>query len=169
MKRAIFFAALLALLVAVPMGLRAEQFLGEFGDWSAYTNGKGEKKSCYIASLPKKTEGKYKKRGETYILLTHWPALKDFNVIELRAGYTYKKDSEVRLNIDTNAFSLFVAGGTAWARDKKTDRLLARAMIKGVRLVALGTSSKGTRTRDTYSLSGFTAAYKAIGKACGVP
>jgi hypothetical protein len=75
----------------------------------------------------------------------------------------------VRLNIDTNAFSLFVAGGTAWARDKKTDRLLARAMIKGVRLVALGTSSKGTRTRDTYSLSGFTAAYKAIGKACGVP
>ena len=31
-----------------------------------------------------------------------------------------------------------------------------------------GTSSRGTQTTDTYSLKGFTAAYKAINTACGV-
>ncbi len=167
--RGFILPALLIALLALPGGPRAEQFLGEFGDWTAYTEGKGKKKSCYIASLPKKKEGKYKKRGETYLLLTHWPAMKELNVVELRAGYTYKLDSEARLTIDTNAFSLFTSGAAAWARDPATDRKLARAMVKGARLVARGVSSRGTRTKDTYSLTGFTAAYKAIGKACGVP
>ena len=40
-------------------------------------------------------------------------------------------------------------------------------MIKGSKMVAVGTSSRGTKTKDTYSLSGFTKAYKAINKACG--
>lgn len=167
--RGMILPALLIALLALPGGPRAEQFIGEFGDWTAYTEGTGKKKSCYIASLPKKKEGKYRKRDNTYLLLTHWPALKEFNVVELRAGYAYKSDSEVRLTIDANAFSLFTAGGTAWARDPATDKKLAGAMIKGARLVARGISSRGTRTKDTYSLTGFTAAYKAIGKACGVP
>jgi hypothetical protein len=35
-------------------------------------------------------------------------------------------------------------------------------------MIITGFSSRGTKTIDTYSLSGFTAAYTAIGKACGV-
>ena len=42
------------------------------------------------------------------------------------------------------------------------------AMIRGARLVVKGTSSRGTKTTDTYSLKGFSAAFKAIGKACKV-
>ena len=41
-------------------------------------------------------------------------------------------------------------------------------MIRGARLVVKGTSSRGTKTTDTYSLKGFSAAFKAIGKACKV-
>ena len=41
-------------------------------------------------------------------------------------------------------------------------------MAKGRQLIVTGYSSRGTKTTDTYSLAGFTAAYKAIGKACGV-
>ena len=35
-------------------------------------------------------------------------------------------------------------------------------------MVVKGTSSRDTLTTDTYSLIGFTKAYRAIGKACGL-
>ena len=41
-------------------------------------------------------------------------------------------------------------------------------MKKGNRMVVKGTSSRGTLTTDTFSLKGFTKAYGAIGKACGL-
>jgi hypothetical protein len=34
--------------------------------------------------------------------------------------------------------------------------------------VVEGVSSRGTKTRDTYSLTGFGKMYQAIGKACGI-
>jgi hypothetical protein len=40
------------------------------------------------------------------------------------------------------------------------------ALKKGSKLVVHGTSSRGTKTTDTYSLSGVTAAMDAIDKAC---
>ena len=38
----------------------------------------------------------------------------------------------------------------------------------GAEMVVTGTSWRGTETRDTYSLSGFSAAHKAISTACRV-
>ena len=44
---------------------------------------------------------------------------------------------------------------------------LVDAMKKGQRMIVRGVSSKGTETKDTYSLSGFMSAYKAINAKCG--
>ena len=41
-------------------------------------------------------------------------------------------------------------------------------MRKGRTMVVTGTSTRGTLTTDTYSLSGFTKASRAIAKACGL-
>ncbi len=147
---------------------QAQTLINNFGDWSAFADGKGKAKTCNIASLPKKETGKYKSRGNTYILVTHRPAEKSRDVFELRAGYVYRKDSEVTVNIDGQVYKLFTDRGTAWAHDQKADRSLARMMIRGKSMIVTGFSGRGTKTIDTYSLSGFTAAYKAIGKACGV-
>ena len=48
---------------------------------------------CYIGSEPKKSRGKYKKRGGIYVLVTHRPAEKSTHVISIKAGYTYKETS----------------------------------------------------------------------------
>jgi len=40
-------------------------------------------------------------------------------------------------------------------------------MKSGNKLVVSGTSSRGTKTEDIYSLFGFTASLKLIDKACG--
>jgi len=147
----------------------ASGFIDNFDDWSAFSEQENGKPLCYIASLPKKSEGDYSQRGDTYMLVTHRPAEKATGEVSVRAGYTYREGSEVEARIDGGgAFMLFTDQGFAWARDTRTDRALIAAMRAGATLVVKGTSSRGTLTTDTYSLKGFTAAYEAINKACGV-
>lgn len=47
--------------------------LGNYGKWHAYTSQEDGKKICYVTSSPLKAEGKYKSRGEIYIMITHRP------------------------------------------------------------------------------------------------
>ena len=142
--------------------------IAAFKGWSAHSEGKGKTRTCWIYSEPVKDEGNYKKRGRIYLLVTHRPGEKTFNQVQFTAGYTYKKDNVVQVAIGAKKFDLFTDGDTAWARSTKDDRNLATAMRGGARMVVTGQSSRGTKTKDTYSLSGISAAHKAIGKACGV-
>jgi hypothetical protein len=70
--------------------------------------------------------------------------------------------------IDGKQFSLFTDDDTAWGGDAKVDSALVAAMKAGATMIVKGTSARGTLTTDTYSLAGFTAAHKAIDKACDV-
>ena len=54
----------------------------------------------------------------------------------------------------------------AWTSDPEIDGMLIKAMQRGTTMIIKGVSSRGTNTKDTYSLRGFTAAYKAISKVC---
>ena len=136
--------------------------------WEAYKSGSGKGRFCFVGSEPIKKKGAYTRRDKTYVLVTHRPNDKKnkVDIFELVAGYTYKKDSGVTIKIGSQKFELFTSGGTAWAKSSKTDRALARAMKRGNTMTVGGTSSRGTKTLDTYSLKGFTAAYNAIGNNC---
>jgi len=156
------------LILALPALAQDASLIDSFGDWEAYRESDGGKAVCYIGSQPKKARGKYKKRGETYVLITHRPAEKSFAVVSIKAGYAYQKASEVDITIGDAAFKLFTDAGHAFAYDDKADKALVKAMIRGARMVVRGTSSRGTKTTDIYSLKGFSAALKAINKACKV-
>ncbi len=140
--------------------------IGTFGNWQAVTFQEGGKKGCYITSKPTKEEGQYSQRGRVYVLVTHRPADKSYDVVSVVAGYTYGESGDVTLTIDETDFSLFTHQDSAWAPDAATDKALVDAMKKGNRMVVKGTSSRGTKTTDTYSLSGFTKAYQASAEAC---
>ena len=98
--------------------------------------------------------------------MTHNPGEGTYNVVSVTAGYDYQSGSETEVDIDGRDFALFTRGGISWAYDARGDTNLVEAMRRGNRMVVRGTSSRGTLTTDTYSLSGFTAAYNAIEKAC---
>ena len=145
----------------------AQTHIKTIHNWSAFQVKSDGARLCYIASAPTKEKGNYKRRDNTYVLVTHRPNEKKQDIFELRAGYTYKKNSNVWINIDGQKFELFTSGGTAWAKTHMIDRALAKAMKRGRIMTATGTSSRGTKTLDTYSLKGFTAAYNTIGTDCG--
>ena len=141
--------------------------LGQYGDWTAYSYKEGKNLICYMASTPKKDEGNYKKRGDIYAVVTHRPADKSYNVVNFVAGYNYKPNSKVVVKIGTTSFNnLFTNLDNAWAPDNFTDKKLVDAMKRGQKMIVEGTSHKGTKTKDTYSLSGFTGAYRAISAKC---
>ena len=54
----------------------------------------------------------------------------------------------------------------AWLASMDDEAGFVAALKKGSKLVVHGTSLKGTKTTDTYSLGGVTAAMDAIDKAC---
>lgn len=144
--------------------------IGTHGKWTAYTYTENKQPVCYIAAKPEKSEGNYKARDEVLMLVTHRPGEKAFDVISMVAGYQYKPDTDAVLTVGAQKFELFTVGSDrAWARDAKIDRTIAQAMIKGNSAVVRGTSSRNTNTTDTFSLSGFTAAYKAISDTCKKP
>lgn len=141
--------------------------LGEYGDWTAYSYKDGKNIVCYMASTPKKDEGKYQKRGDIYAIVTHRPADKSYNVVNFVAGYNYKQGSKVVVKIGTTTFnSLFTNVDSAWAPDVQTDKKLVEAMKRGQKMIVEGVSYRGTKTKDTYSLRGFTGAYRAISAKC---
>ena len=141
-------------------GVKEDKF---FKDWSIHIIGKKDKKICYIYSEPKKKSGKYKIRGSVYMQVTHRMAERARNEVSITAGYTFKKDSAVSVKIDKKTFSMYTDGATAWSQD---DAALVAAMRAGKSMNVIGTSKRGTVTKDRYSLSGFTAAHKAINRAC---
>ncbi len=153
-------------LAATPQA--AAEVIDTFGGWTAFKVKENGGKVCYMGAAPAKSAGKYKKRGDIYILVTRRPAEKNTGVVSITTGYTYKPGSEVEVAVGDAKFRLFTDRDTAWAYDAKTDRALVRAMKAGLSMVVKGTSGKGTETTDTYSLKGFRAAYRAIGRACRV-
>lgn len=140
--------------------------LGKFKAWAAYEIREGRAKTCYAHGEPIKATGKYKKRGRTYIQVTHRPAEGTWNEVGITAGYSYRRDSEAIVIIDKRRFVLFTDKDTAWAKDSRQDRRIVRALKKGRIMTVRATSSRGTVTVDTYSLAGFTRAYQAMGRAC---
>jgi hypothetical protein len=156
----------LAVALVLPTPASAQDVLGTFAAWTAFSEKTGGKLTCYVGARPKKMEGKYTSRDPAYMLVTHRPAEKVRGEVSLEAGFTFKPGSEPVVTVGPKVFRLFSKGSNAWATDAAADKQLVQAMKAGADLVVKATSSRGTATTDTYSLSGFTAAMAAIDKVC---
>ena len=161
-----FVAATFAAVLCSSGFAYAETFLGQNDQWEAFSNQQAGKIVCYIGSEPTDMRGKYNKRGASYAMVTHRPSEKSLNVVSIKAGYQHMADSKVKVIIGKYQFKLFTADGWAFAHDSKADNALVKAMMRGAEMIVKGVSSRGTSTTDRYSLKGFTAAYRTIGRAC---
>ena len=118
---------------------------------------------CYIGSIPLKEEGDYTQRGDTYLIA--FSINKDPEItIQVNAGYNYDESKPIKLVVDQTSFELFGQGDNAWSRSE--DKEIIYAMVRGKNMSIQGVSSRGTLTKDSYTLIGFTAAYNKLKKDC---
>ena len=131
----------------------------EMGKWNFIK----EVDYCFIGSAPVETDlPESKQRGITYILVYRINKSKD-PIVQIAAGYPYKKDQNVDVTIDNVKFDFYSDDDTAWSND---DNKVIFAMKKGIKLTVNGESSRGTKTTDIYTLKGFTAAYNQLFNDC---
>lgn len=118
---------------------------------------------CFIQSVPIKTEiPEGKTRGKYGILVYTMHKNPDL-IVQITSGFNYKSSSSITVKIDGGDYDFYTDADTAWAKD---DKKVIYAMKKGLDLITIGISSKGTKVIDTYTLKGFTAAVKELSENC---
>ena len=118
---------------------------------------------CFIQSVPIKTDiPKGKSRGQNYLLVYRMNKNPE-PIIQITAGFNYKSPDSIEVKIDNGVYNFFTDADTAWANE---DKKVIFAMKKGLELIIIGISSKGTKVIDTYTLKGFTAAYNQLMNDC---
>ena len=158
--------SVLIVVAAASSAQAAASLLGQHDAWAAYTNGSGAKKTCFVISQPVSTRPKNVKRDPVYFMITHWPREKLYNQISIITGYPYKPESVTRAKVGPDTFNFYTKGDGAWIEHHSTEIRMVRAMKKGRDMVVTGTSRRGTKTIDTYSLKGITAALKQLQDQC---
>lgn len=160
-RRAIALTALIAFSV-VPATAQSVRSLGDYRDWSAYSSSDGAGPVCFAMSKPTDVSPAPDGYSSAYLYLTHRPSESVRNEMNLVAGFTFAPDTPATLTISGVSYDLFTEGDAAWLLDPARNGDLAGSMRAGSTLTIEATSDKGIRIVETFSLSGATAAARAI-------
>jgi len=154
-----------AMALLLPAAAKSDlQTIGDFQAWNAATFTDNSVRTCYAVSTPAESLPKNVRRGKIYVMVSRRSSEQTDELI-LVSGYPYKDGSPAQVSIDTSKFTLTTGNEFAWVPMGEVQQLV-NAMIGGQEMTVEGISARGTETTDTYSLRGFTAAYRAMVKAC---
>lgn len=145
---------------------RAEDVdLGRHNAWQAHSWTEDGARVCNMWSRPTSHEEQGRPRGDIYAFVTHRPGANLANEVSLEMGYPIEQGSDVTVTIGDRSWRFYTDGSGAFARTRDQPEIV-QAMRRGRDMRVEGRSTRGTPTRDTYSLMGFTAAHNAITGAC---
>ena len=144
------------------------KLLGQYGDWGAYSASPGGKKVCFAIAKPSSSETSPpgKSRNPPYMFISSRPAEKVSNEVSIIIGYSFKANADATLEIGSNAFALYTQQDGAWIKNAADETQLIEAMRAGQTAVVKGTSTKGTRSTDVFSLKGFSEALDRSDQDC---
>lgn len=137
-------------------------------DWNVFTE--ESPKECWGVSKPKETVNSRDgqpvsvRRGDILLFVTFRPGKP--GEISFTGGYPFAGGSTVDVVVDGNTYQLFTDGEWAWPGSAEDDAKLLAALKAGTNATLTARSGKGTETKDTFSLRGFTAAMEDAGKRC---
>ena len=155
------FAAL-----SLPAAAQSVRVLGDFRDWSAYATSDSAGMICFVLSKPVETAPEPDGYAQAYLYLTHRPAERIRNELNFIAGYTFSPDSTAELTVGGESYELFTSDDAAWLTDTGLSQDVAGQMRAGTSMVIEGENERGIKIRQTFSLSGVTAASRAIDSEC---
>lgn len=164
--------------LALAMGLGTATFAQETTDnrvaantdWSVFVE--DNPTECWGVSAPKEVvntrDGQVvqARRGEILLFVFYRPGASVAGQVAFTGGYPFASGSTAALDISGTAFQLFTEGEWAWPATPEDDAKIVAAMKRGSQAVVTAQSGRGTVTKDTFSLLGFTAAVEEAEKRC---
>lgn len=175
------FAVMAATVAAPALAQESTNQVGSNTDWYVYEESQPSK-SCWAVSVPKETlntdsSGRPKsvRRSEIMLFVTYAPGSGVNGQVSFLGGYPFAPGSGVTMEIGGTEFTLFTNADlptkeekeTAWAVTAEDDAKIIAAMKRGATATLTGRSSRGTITKDTFSLLGFTASVEEAASRCG--
>jgi hypothetical protein len=164
------FAAALALATTSVTAQESSNLVATKTDWSVFTE--GSPKECWGVSSPRETvntkggQPAQVRRGDILLFVTFRPGSGAMGEVSFTGGYPFAPGSTVRMDIDGTTYDLFSDGEWAWPGSAEADATLLNAMKRGTTATLSAASARGTETKDTFSLRGFTAAMEEAEKRC---
>lgn len=162
-KILIIFFLLIFISENVIAGVQVEK---KFQMWESQYVKVEQGKICFAVSIPTKMLPDNLNRAESRIFITFRPKDGVSNEISITNGYTFKKNSNVNVNVGNAQFKFQTKDKFAWMISLNNELKMIRAMKKANRAQVIGISSRGNKTKDTYSLIGFTKAYNSARSNC---
>jgi hypothetical protein len=163
MKHIIPFVLLTSLAApSLAFGAAQPKSLGVFQKWTAATYGSGSSEACYAfsqAPVPKGGKGQ-----PAMLTVTERPG--NPTEISLSQGVTYAKDAKPFVMVGTQKLAFFTKNDMAYALHSDAT---TKAFAGGTDAVATSPGPNGKTVTDTFSLKGYSDAFKAIDKACAHP
>ena len=139
-------------------------------DWSVFTE--NNPKECWGVSSPKETVNSRNgqpvsvRRGDILLFVTFRPGSGASGEVSFTGGYPFANGSTVKVEIDGQTYNLLANGEWAWPASAQDDSALLAAMKRGSTAILTAASGRGTQTKDTFSLRGFTAAMQEAEARC---
>ncbi|KZY32092.1 hypothetical protein A3731_22740 [Roseovarius sp. HI0049] len=138
--------------------------------WSVFED--NDPRECWAVSSPTETvntkDGRVVavRRGDILLMTFYRPDAGVDGQLTFTGGYPFASGSTVNMNIGGTEFELFTEGEWAWPASTADDAKIIAALKRGTDAVLTARSSRGTTTKDTFSLLGFTAAVEEAEKRC---
>jgi len=138
--------------------------------WSIFED--SDPRECWAVSSPTETvntkDGRVVavRRSDILLMTFYRPDAEVSGQLTFTGGYPFAGGSTVTLEIGDQEFELFTEGEWAWPASTAEDSKIIAAMKRGTDAVLTARSSRGTQTKDTFSLLGFTAAVEEAEQRC---
>lgn len=139
-------------------------------DWTVFVE--SDPAECWGVSAPKQTvntrDGQVVsvRRGDILLFVSYRPQDEVAGEISFTGGFPFAEGSTVTMAVGETSFELFTGGEWAWPATDADDAAVVEAMQRGVDAVLTARSQRGTQTRDTFSLLGFSAAMDEAAARC---
>ena len=162
------WAAALALFASATVASGNELF-ESFEHWHVRAVGEGQERVCWVVSEPTEWEASKAnvRRGDIYLAVSFRPGEGVEEEVNFHAGYPLKEQSRVAVKVGTRNHEMPTYQENAWGANPQEDSVLVSSFKRGRYAVVQGVSTRGTRTTDTFSLIGFSAALQRARDACG--
>ena len=138
--------------------------------WSVFED--ANPKECWVVSAPTETVNTRGgqvvavRRGSILFMTFFRPDAGVAGQVAFTGGYGFADGSTVKVAVGSDEFELFTEGEWAWPASAEDDAKIIVALKKGAKAVLTARSGRGTQTKDTFSLIGYTAAYGEAQKRC---
>ena len=135
----------------------AQQILGTYRSWGAAMHREAGGKVCYAFTQVTGRAG-----PSSVLVVTHRPQGRD--LVGLRIGRAFRRNAKVTVTAGATNLPFDIAEGTAFARSGRA--AVAAFRRERVAVVVSATANGRGTIRRTFSLSGFSAAYATMTRAC---